>query len=323
MKLISSSLILACMAVAFNTTVPVYSAEEEKGAPAKGSEAKDQDKATEAPVAADDFGDFGSDDPIERPDMPTRGVLSFLPKDGVANTMDHWLQFDWKFKAKRSGHYLVRLNYRLDHATLGVQFKLGETRLRKLLTSAPSSRRTYLGEIFVVEPSDQIFSVYAPSTANGAGFDLLGIDLVPTKEGESKLTQAEDGSVTLLAKNATTWSVNMRYESKPEKNCLGYWTEPDDFAEWEFDVKKPGKYEVIVSHGCGGGNEGSEVVVRLGKDEKKFTVKDTGGFQKWQDIKVGEISIKEAGTQRLVIDPVNKKKAAVLDVQKVILKPLS
>jgi len=55
---------------------------------------------------------------------------------------------------------------------------------------------------------------------------------------------------------------------------------------------------------------------KVAGQEKKFTVQDTDGFQKWKDVEVGEIEIKEPGTQRLVIDPVNKTKAAVLDVQK-------
>jgi hypothetical protein len=62
--------------------------------------------------------------------------------------------------------------------------------------------------------------------------------------------------------------------------------------------------------------------VKLNGQALKFATQDTGGFQKWQDVLAGEIEIKAAGTQRLVIDPVNKLKAAVLDVQKVVLTPV-
>lgn len=302
--------------------MPLAVRADEKPAPDKA----ESDKPAEAaPAAAPDagFGDFGSDDPVERPDMPKRGILEFPADKGVMNMMDHWAQYDWKFTAKRPGHYLVRLNYRLDHASLGVQFKLGETRLRKTITAAPAGRKTYLGEIFIAEPTDQAFAMYVPSSANSAGFDLLAVELVPTFEGESAVNQAENGAVTLLAKDATTWSETMRYEPKPEKNCLGFWTNPDDLAEWEFQVTKPGRYEVVVTQGCGAGNGGSDVEVRVAGKKLKFTVKDTGGFQNWEDVKVGEVEIKEAGVQFLAVDPLNKKKAAVLDVQKVVLKPVS
>ena len=272
------------------------------------------------PVA--DSADFGSDDPIERPDLPSRGVIAFTMKTGKTMTMDHWEQFDWTFQAKRTGHYQVRLKYALTQSSLGVQFKHGETRLRKVLTAAPTGRTTYLGELYIAAPGDQGFAVYAPTAANAAGFEILEIALIPSNEGEPKITPAADGSITLLAKDATTWSDTMRYEAKPEKNCLGYWTDPDDFAEWEFEVKKPGRYQVIVTQGCGAGNGGSEVAVKLGSSEAKFKVQDSGGFQNWKDVPVGELEVKAPGTQRLVIDPVNKVKAAVLDVQKVVLKPV-
>jgi hypothetical protein len=78
---------------------------------------------------------------------------------------------------------------------------------------------------------------------------------------------------------------------------------------------------VTVVHGCGGGNEGSEVAVKLGGQELKFTTQDTGGFQKWKELPIGEIEIAKSGLTRLVIDPVSKAKSAVLDVQKVVLTP--
>ena len=321
-----ASSLTVCLLLGGKPDLATAAPDQEAAAPAPATasaEASTEAKAEATATPATDFGDFGSDDPIERTDLPTRGVIALAPKDGVVSTMDHWLQFDWKFKARRPGHYQVRLHYSLDHATLGVQFKLGETRLRKTLIAAPSARHTYLGEIFVPDASEQAIAIYAPNNANMARFDLKGIDLVPTNEGEPSVAQADDGSVILLAKDATTWSETMRYESKPEKNCLGYWTDPNDFAEWEFQLKKPGRYQVIVTHGCDGKNQGSEVAVKVGTEEKKFTVKDTGGFQKWQDVVVGEIEIKTGGVQHLVVDPLNKVKSAVLDVQKVVLKPVS
>ena len=38
-------------------------------------------------------------------------------------------------------------------------------------------------------------------------------------------------------------------------------------------------------------------------------------------VAIGELEVTATGTQRLVIDPVNKLKSAVLDVQKVVLTP--
>jgi hypothetical protein len=272
-------------------------------------------------TATVEVGSFGSDDPIERPDEPTRGVIVFGPKAHVYSGGNHWEQFDWKMTARRWGHYQVRLTYTMNHATLGAQVKFGEQRVKTTLTASARPKRAYFGEIFIEKPGEHTFSLYTPASGAGAGFVIHEMAFVPTTEGQ-EIRQSEDGSIELAAKDATTWSENMRYEPAPEKNCLGYWTDPKDFAEWEFEVTKPGKYKVVVLHGCGGGNEGSTVAVKHGGQALKFTVKDTGGFQKWSEVEVGEIEIKDAGRQRLVVAPENKIKSAVLDVQKVVLKPV-
>jgi hypothetical protein len=275
------------------------------------------------PIAAADLGDFGSGEPLPRADRPTRGVLKLSPEQGVFNAMDHWEQYDWKLNAKRWGHYEVHLRYALKNANMTVQLKHGETRLKKRLTPSPGSRSTLMGEIFIADAGPQEFSLYTPQSGQANGFVLEGIEFVPTHEGEPELKQADDGSITLHAKDATTWSEIMRYEPKPEKNCLGFWKSEDDMAEWAFVVTKPGRFHINVSHGCGGGNHGSEVEIRVGDRATRFIVQDTGGFQQWKEITAGEVELKEPGTYRLIIDPINKVKDAVLDVQKVVLKPLA
>jgi hypothetical protein len=267
-----------------------------------------------------DIGEFGSEEPVEREDLPTHGIITFGPSDYEHSNQAHWETYLWsKFKAKRWGKYQVRLTYTLRRASLGMQFRIGDLVSKKPLKSAVTPRRVYLGTVHIQNAGDFPFSMITPPAEDGS-FKLLELALIPTAEGEA-ITQAADGSVTLLAKDATTWSENMRYEPKPEKNCLGFWTEADDFAEWEFTATKPGKYKVSVSYGCGGGNHGSEVELKQGTQSLKWTTQDTGGFQKWQDVSLGEIEITAAGTQRLVVDPVNKVKSAVLDVQKVVLTP--
>jgi hypothetical protein len=266
--------------------------------------------------------DFGSGEPVLRQDMPERGTIKLLPKDGIFRPLDHWEQYDWTLKAKRWGHYKVMLRYAMRQSTLTVQFKHEETRLKKRLTVSPSSRTTLIGEIFVPKAGDQLVSIYTTQSAQAGGFAVDELILIPTNEGEPHLKAAEDGSITLQAQDATTWSENMRYEPKPEKNCLGFWTSEEDFAEWDFETTKPGKYNVVVTQGCGTGNGGSEVAVKLAGQELRFTVKDTGGFQKWEDVMTGQVEIMEAGAQRLVIDPINKANSAIMDVQKVQLVPV-
>jgi len=270
------------------------------------------------------MGEFGSSEPIERSDLPQRGIISFNTenKNEVFMPAEHWEQYNFPFTAKRSGRYKVRVNYTLKASSLGVQFKLGEDRLKKQLKNSSSlPTQIYLGEITIAQPGDQFMAFYTPNGVAWSSFILHGIDLIPAAEGD-EVKPAEDGTVQLLAKHAVTWSENMRYEPKAEKDCLGYWTEKDDFAEWEFTVDKPGSYQVTVHQGCGAGG-GSDIAVQLGEQQLEFKVKDTGGFQNWAAVPVGELKIEKPGTYRLAVKPQSKNGGAIMDIQKVVLAPVS
>src|SRR5262249_18854390 len=55
--------------------------------------------------------------------------------------------------------------------------------------------------------------------------------------------QAEDGVITLPARGAEVHGVMLRYEPLPHKDTLGFWTQVDDWASWDFTVRQPGTFE--------------------------------------------------------------------------------
>ncbi len=298
------------------------SAAEKEEAAAIPAPATSADAVFAAPPPMDLNG-FGSDEPVDRPDMPSRGVIKFGPKDFVHTTMEHWEQYDWAaFHPKRWGRYSVRVTYTLGRPSLPVQFRLGEQRLKKNVPAAREPKQIHLGEVNIEKADIAPFSMFSPTSGAQPGMDIREVAFVPVRESDETLEPAADGSITLPAKAATTWSEIMRYEPKAEKNCLGFWSETEDFAEWEFVAPQPGRYRVVVTQGCGAGQGGSRVEARLADQACAFTVEDTGGFQNWKDIDAGVIEIKAPGLQRLALKPLEKKAKAVLDVSKVVLTPV-
>ncbi|MEM0970740.1 MAG: hypothetical protein AAGJ31_15405, partial [Verrucomicrobiota bacterium] len=136
-------------------------------------------------------------------------------------------------------------------------------------------------------------------------------------------SQGIDGGVILEAGEATTYSRSMRFEPKAEKQCLGFWTDEKDWAEWRFSVHDGGDFQMEIFYGCGGeGNAGSTVEVWLDDTSYEFTVEDTGGFQSWVGHGFGKVSLKE-GEHLVAVKPKNKVGKAVLDVQKVVFTPVA
>ncbi len=133
---------------------------------------------------------------------------------------------------------------------------------------------------------------------------------------------ANDGSITLAARSAEIHGITLRYEPLPHKNTVGFWTNPDDYATWEFTVAKPGRYEVEILQGCGKGQGGSEAKMVVGGQTLTFTVEDTGHFQNFVPRTIGTVKIDQPGRKTLELRAVKKAKAAVMDCRQITLRPV-
>ena len=182
--------------------------------------------------------------------------------------------------------YQVEVTYVSVTPRMGMQFAIGETKAKGYLPQTGSMERektVVLDRIYVADTLTYPVSALSGDDSNGDTFRLKSIALRPAPEGP-EVAQDFDGAVTLAAKQATTFSRRMRFEPKEEKNCLGFWTDAADWAEWRFTLHEAGKFNVRLHHGCGPGNEGSEVEVWINDEKRTFTVADTGGFQSWKPV---------------------------------------
>lgn len=140
-------------------------------------------------------------------------------------------------------------------------------------------------------------------------------------QGRKPRVTPAQGDIRLHAKDARVHAQTMRYEPQPNKNVLGYWVKVEDWADWEFTVPQAGQYEVEIQQGCGAGSGGAEVDVEVAGQSLRFTVQDTGHFQHMILRVVGQVKL-EAGTQVLAVKPRTKPGVAVMDLRRVVLRPV-
>jgi arylsulfatase A-like enzyme len=131
----------------------------------------------------------------------------------------------------------------------------------------------------------------------------------------------KDGVITMHAKTALVRGVQLRFEPLPHKNTLGFWTNKDDYATFDFTVEKTGTYAVTVLQGCGKGSGGAEVEIAVGDEKLTFAVKDTGGFQNFEAREVGTLKVEKPGRHTLTVRAKAKPGAAVMDLRQIALKP--
>jgi arylsulfatase A len=135
--------------------------------------------------------------------------------------------------------------------------------------------------------------------------------------------QLADGTIRLPAKTAEVHGVVLRFEPLPHKNTLGYWVRADDWASWEFEVLKPGSFQVSALVGCGNGSGGSLVEFRVRDQTLRLTVPVTGGFQAFVPQRLGELTLGDAGRYMLEVRAIKKPGAAVMDLREVVLTPVA
>lgn len=231
----------------------------------------------------------------------------------------------WAFAFGRWGRHEVELTYSLAGTKANsVEVRVGQ---ESILAEIPPTGSWYryetirLGSVYVEQEGKRAIVVRGTDLRGPAVMNLKALTLRPTWEG-GEVWQAEDGSVKLLAKEARVFGTKLRYEPQPKKNCVGYWVNPKDWAEWRFHVSKPGRYALRIHQGCGKGSGGSEVELSLAGQVFPFQVEDTGHFQNFVPRELGTVSIDTAGWQKLEVRAKRKPGVAVMDIQSIELTPL-
>ena len=332
-----AALVTMALVTAFSAT-PSRADDEKKSQSEAGESAEPAaDSTAAAAFSVSEAPDENRDGAFDR----SRGTISVTSKDGKYEEGSHFAKWFWDVEVPRWGMYNVNLIYTSTSPKIGVQAKVGQFPALKTYiprTGGDTKQQSLeLGRVYIDKAGKYPLFLLTGDKSNGPGVFVRGVELVPSPESSpthqsdksniitrphsGEIGQSIDGDIVLPAGAATTWSELMRYEPKEEKNCLGYWHEIDDWAEWSFNVHSPGRYKVEIVQGCGEGQGGSKVAIHVGKKEFEYKVIDTGGFQNWKTVEVGELDL-NSGSHWLAIKPIEKAAKAVFDVHKVKLTPV-
>lgn len=131
------------------------------------------------------------------------------------------------------------------------------------------------------------------------------------------LAQAADGSVTLPAGEALTHG-ELKYESGGNRDNLGFWTNPNDWAAWEFKVTQPGKFLVIAEVAS---VEGATIEARVGKLRARSRVPATRDYGQFQVITLGTVDVPAGDVVRLNLHAVREGWRPV-NVKSIKLQPV-
>lgn len=153
--------------------------------------------------------------------------------------------------------------------------------------------------------TDEGVVITVPATAPDEVSSTIVLRIKGTLDVEDQpLVQKQDknGVIKFPAIEATTHGENIRYESGGGKDNLGFWTNPNDWAEWKFVVEKPGTFQITAQVASMGSAEFDLIIA-----DKKVRVKfpNTGDYVKFQTIDDGTVEL-PAGKHTLIVKPVSE-----------------
>jgi len=131
------------------------------------------------------------------------------------------------------------------------------------------------------------------------------------------LAQDYDGSVVLPASEARTHGSEIKYETGHERDNLGFWTNPADWADWTFEVTKPGKFDVSAEVAA---LEKASLEISIGDSRTSGAAAATGDYGKFKVAKLGTLEITAPGKVTLAVRPV-KDGWHPLNLKAIRLKP--
>jgi alpha-L-fucosidase len=134
---------------------------------------------------------------------------------------------------------------------------------------------------------------------------------------QAGLAQDYDGSVVLPASEARLHGSQIKYETGHQRDNLGFWTNPADWADWEFKVTRPGKFEVAAEVSS---LDKASLAVSAGDSRTSGAVPATGDYGKFKVAKLGIIEITAPGKVTLAVRPV-KDGWHPLNLKAIRLKP--
>ncbi|BBO24719.1 MAG: alpha-L-fucosidase [Fimbriimonadaceae bacterium] len=129
--------------------------------------------------------------------------------------------------------------------------------------------------------------------------------------------RANRAGVALLRSNEAEID-RARYES--DKDCVGYWTDPEATVAWEVQLPAAGAYKVAVMQACEPGVAGSKYRVRVAESSVEGTVSETRSWSDFAEVDLGEVTIARPGLVRVEVKALKIAKNALMNLRWVRLE---
>jgi alpha-L-fucosidase len=151
------------------------------------------------------------------------------------------------------------------------------------------------------EMTDDGLLIALPKDAPDAVSSTIELQVAGTPHIEPvPITQEQDGSIALQASEAQLHGKTLQYEVGGPLDDIGFWSNPADWAEWEFKVRKPGRFKVVAVIGA---PESGTFDVCVGEKSIHCTSPATASYIDFKLAILGTVDVPSPGRTRLSVRP--------------------
>jgi alpha-L-fucosidase len=130
---------------------------------------------------------------------------------------------------------------------------------------------------------------------------VLKIKGAPMVDQAALISQDYDESISLPASEARLHGDDIQTETLAGHDSIGFWTNPGDWADWEFKVTAPGRFTVSADVA---GPDAASMDLTAGESHLRADTTATGSYERFRTVKFGSIEIAAPGTVTLAMHPV-------------------
>jgi putative heme-binding domain-containing protein len=121
-----------------------------------------------------------------------------------------------------------------------------------------------------------------------------------------------EGNVALQASQAEIYGGDITFET-PFQN-IGYWHNPDDHVRWRIHASSARNVQIWAEWSCDDSAAGNSFSLAGTEPTLKGTVRTTGGWDRYQLVRLGNVLIPEGGSD-VILRPGENLKAALVDLR--------
>ncbi|RYD43868.1 MAG: hypothetical protein EOP83_31535, partial [Verrucomicrobiaceae bacterium] len=117
-----------------------------------------------------------------------------------------------------------------------------------------------------------------------------------------------------------TAEIRGKADQELDNDCIGSWEDERTTVSWSIRVDKPGKVTVECLQAAEARSAGNRYDIVIDGRKVEGTVKDTGSWQRFENVEAGTIELSKPGDYEVKLVPRPKKTLAVMNLRGLRLK---